>query len=325
MAFGLGAIAVLDAHPPSRRRGVVAIALLIGGLMSSGVGVTFVIVVGVELVLDRERRRLLPLLAIPIAVYGIWYALIGRTGISTFAVFRDPFTLPAVENAPSSIVEGIGNAVGAVVGVGPAIGLWVGLVALVACGLLLASDPRGPGTARFLACLTGIVVQYALIGILRGALVADITNYTRYTYVSAILLIVGGSALLPRLRVVPAVRLRRIALIGGGSLLAVSLIWNGRLLLEGRELFGERAGMTRALVTVGLARPLPAGVDPDRSLVLVPSPASLERIVASYGSPLGDSLAPWSVAAIPPAIAMEALRRLIEGAVAPVPETSASP
>jgi hypothetical protein len=192
-------------------------------------------------------------------------------------------------------------------------------------GLWLASDPRGPGTARFLGCLAGIVVQYALIGILRGALVADITNYTRYTYVSAILLIVGASALLPRLRGLPAVPLRRLAMVGGGSLLALSLVWNERLLLEGRELFGERAEMTRALVTVGLARPLPADVDPDRSLVLVPSPASLERIVASYGSPLGDSLAPWSVAAIPPAIATEALRRLTEGAEVPLPETPASP
>ena len=282
--------------------------------MSSGVGVVFVVVVGIDLLLDRRRRILSPLLGIPIAIYVTWYALIGRAGVGTFASIRDPFSIAAWIDAPGAIVAGAGNAVGAVVGVGPTIGVWVGILGLGLVAFWFLTNPFGPGTGRFLACLAGIATQYALIGIFRGDLVADVTNYTRYTYVSAILLIVGASALLPRLRFSDPVLRRRIVLVGGGSLLVVSLSWNARLLIEGQAVFQARAEMTRALVAAGLTRPLPAGVDPNRSLVLVPAPASLERIVAQHGSPLGDSLVPSAVTPPRPAVAAEATQRLIEGA-----------
>ena len=324
MAAGLGAMAVLYG-PPSVRKSIAGVALLVVGLMCSGVGVTFILVVGVELLLDDRRRSLTPLMAIPTAVFVAWYAVIGRNGLQTFAFVRSPLSAKAWEDAAPTVVAGIGNAAGAVGGVGPAIGLWVGMAAVAAVLLWIASDPHGPGTARFLGCLAGIVLQYTLIGVLRGGLVTDVTNYTRYTYVSAVLLIVGASALIPRTAGWRPARRRRLALLGGGSLLALSLVWNVRLLSDGRDLFGERAAMTRALVTVGLERPLPAGVDPDRSLVLVPSPTELGRIVARYGSPLGDLLAPGAVEPIPPDVAREALRRLIEGAPIPLPEDAGSP
>ena len=97
----------------------------------------------------------------------------------------------------------------------------------------------------------------------------------------------------------------------------MSLAFNVRLLVEGRELFLDRAAMTRALVTVGLERPLPSSTDPERTLVLVPSPASLERIVAAYGSPVGDTILPGAVEPIPPDVLAEAQRRLEEGAEIP--------
>ena len=53
------------------------------------------------------------------------------------------------------------------------------------------------------------------------------------------------------------------------------------------------------------------------TLILVPSPASLERIIAAYGSPLGDSILPGAVEAIPPDVLAEARRRLAEGAELP--------
>jgi hypothetical protein len=65
---------------------------------------------------------------------------------------------------------------------------------------------------------------------------------------------------------------------------------------------------------VGLERPLPPATDPDRTLVLVPSPRSLERIVAAYGSPLSDAILPDAVEPIPAEVLAEAKRRLIEGA-----------
>jgi hypothetical protein len=329
VAAGLGALVVLDGSP-TRGRVAAGIGLLIAGLMTSGVGVTFVVIVAVELLVDRGRRRLLPLLVIPVAIYLIWFATVGRSGIATV---RNPFTLDAILDAPSAVVAGFGNATGAVVGVGPVIGGWLGLIGLTVVLAWAAISLRGPRLARFLGCLAGIVTQYALIGILRASVVEDVTNYTRYTYVSAVLLIVGLTAVIGPIwtsgvnegTVPSAPTRRRLALLAGGSLFAMALVWNVRLLVDGRALFGDRAAMTRALVTVGLERPLPPETDPDRSLVLVPSPVSLERIVARYGSPLGDSLAPESLAAIPPEVGAEALRRLREGATVPLPEEVANP
>jgi hypothetical protein len=94
--------------------------------------------------------------------------------------------------------------------------------------------------------------------------------------------------------------------------------YNLALLAGGRDLFLQRADWTRALVTVALQRPLPVETDPERSLVLVPSPDALERIMNAYGDTRTDRLVPGSVRPIPPEIMTEAERRLREGA--PIPQ-----
>jgi hypothetical protein len=132
------------------------------------------------------------------------------------------------------------------------------------------------------------------------------------------MLIVGIAGLVGPIRV-PTMRWRRLVLMTAiGGILATSLVFNIRLLLEGREIFLARADMTRALITVALDPGRPPGVDLQRSLVLVPSPATLERIVEAYGSPVRDTLASNAVRPIPPAVLAEARRRLIEGAPIPV-------
>ena len=85
-----------------------------------------------------------------------------------------------------------------------------------------------------------------------------------------------------------------------GGLVAAALVFNARLLLDGRDLFLLRAARTRALITVAMERPLPATTDPNRSLILVPSPAELELLLARYGSPLTDVLVPVAVEPVPP-------------------------
>ena len=77
--------------------------------------------------------------------------------------------------------------------------------------------------------------------------------------------------------------------------MAFSLIWNVTLLVGGRQLYAERADLTRAFVVLGTTDPLPPGVAPNLSLLLVPSPDELRRVLATYGSPMTDSLAPGSV------------------------------
>ncbi|MGP1674482.1 MAG: hypothetical protein ACTS8Z_04620, partial [Candidatus Limnocylindrales bacterium] len=79
-----------------------------------------------------------------------------------------------------------------------------------------------------------------------------------------------------------------------------------------RDLFAERADLTRAFIELGLSRPLPDGVDPALSLVLVPAPTKLAAIVDRYGSPLDDRLAGTAVPPISDGAREEALRRATE-------------
>jgi hypothetical protein len=269
------------------------------------------VAVGVEALLSRRLRKLLVPLAVPIAVYAAWFVTFGRYGVTT----RSPLSLEAILDVPGAIVTGFGNAAGALTGVGPTLGIVVAL-AIGAWALWRIARERRL-SPRFVGCAAGIATLYGLIGLTRAHQFEGIVDYTRYTYIGAILLLVGVSALVGRVKLPEPGRRRLWFIAAGGGLLVVALAFNVRLLVDGRELFLDRAAMTRALVTVGLQRPLPTSTDPNRTLVLVPSPVALERIVAVYGSPVGDSLVPDAVEPIPSDVMAEAQRRLEEGAEIP--------
>ena len=144
-------------------------------------------------------------------------------------------------------------------------------VALVAWIAWLAVKRR-PIPTRALACLLAIVAEYTIVGIVRAQLEVDASLYTRYAYLSGILALIAGASLLGR-PTVPEAR-RPLLVAAGVGVLVFSLAWNVTLLLAGRALYAERADLTRALVTLGTTDPLPAGVDPGLSLVLVPSRSS---------------------------------------------------
>ena len=124
-------------------------------------------------------------------------------------------------------------------------------------------SPRAPSplaqgrlAPRAIAIVAGIVLQYALTAFARAQLyggMIDYTDYTRYTYISGILALVG----LGRRRAsssCPTAGRRRLAMLAAlGSWAAVGLVTNVGLLVLGRDLFLDRADMTRALVTVALA------------------------------------------------------------------------
>ena len=160
---------------------------------------------------------------------------------------------------------------------------------------------------RAIACLLAIAVEYTIVGIVRAQLEVDASLYTRYAYLSGILALIAAASLIGTPVVAPE---RRLLLVTAGVVvLAFSLAWNVALLLAGRELYADRAELTRAIATVGITDPLPPGVDPNLSLVLVPSPVQLRGLIATYGSPLGDSLAPGSIPPVSAASLVEATRR----------------
>ena len=315
-ALGFGAMLALDG-PAGRGRVALATGLLLVAITTSGLGLVMVVAVGLELLADPKRRRLIGVAVVPSAVYVAWYLALGRSGVATA---RDPFTVDALSQVPGFVIQGVGAAAGAISGLGPVVGL--GLVAGLAV-LLAWRAARGGLPARAIGCLGGIVALYVLTGLVRAQLVADAALYTRYTYLAGSLLLVALGALVGRdagaIRLAPRPRL--LAVAGGATVLALALTWNVRLLIDGRGLFLERAERTRALVTVGL-EPLPAQVEPDRTLILVPSPASLAHLVAGHGSPLMDPLVVGGVPPISDAALADAERRLLErkGPLGPLPQ-----
>jgi hypothetical protein len=311
--FGLAALDVTDG-PPRPRRVAAAIALLVLSLLSSGQGLVMCVLIGLDWLLDDRWRRHVPWLAIPAAIFVAWYLAFGR-----YATFtgRSPWSLAALSSAPWYAVRGLGNAAGAVTGLGPFVGV---AAAAGIAGWTAVKAIRRTAPPVAVAALGAIVVQYSLIGMVRGNLFAGQIDYTRYTYVAGILLLVAVSALAGRPRR-PASAGRRFAWTAiVAAWVTLIFVYNGALLVAGRELFLERADRTRALLVAGQRRPLPPETDPNRTLVLVPSPAALQRITASYGDGRSDSLVPWAVRPVPPDVQQKADDGVRDGIEPPAPE-----
>lgn len=303
IALGLAALLVLDTRPGPLRP-VAATALLAMAVMTSGFGLFMLAVVGLDVLLDRSRRHLLPVVLVPAGIWVAWYLAIGRAGV---AAHGDPFTVDVLRHAPAFVLAGVSTAFGSALGVGEAIGL-VAFGGLIGAAVIAVRRGR-PIPPRAAACVGAIVGMYALLAVVRADTDPAAPLYSRYAYLSGILALISLAILLGR-RPLPAARATRIATLGVVSAtVTLSLLWNARLLVAGRDLFAERADLTRALVELALTRPLPDGVHPGRSLILVPSPDRLTAIVDRYGSPLEDPLAGDAASPITPAARAEALRR----------------
>ena len=308
--LGLAAMVVTD-RGPSAGRAVTVAVLLLASLATSGTGIVMSIAIGVEWLLDARWRRWAPVLAVPAAGYIAWYVVFGRVGVTSR---RDPFTLDALLDVPGFVVEGLGNAARSVTGLPIELAI---AVAVIAIGWGVAQARKGRLDPRAPAILLAIVGQYALTGLVRAQLFEGIVSYTRYTYVTGILLLVGTMTLIGSRQLPDRGSVRLVGVTAAATWLVLTLAFNVVLLVGGRELFLQRADMTRALVTVALDPDPPEGAQLDRSLVLVPSATSLQRIAAAYGDPRTDALTPWAVRPIPADVLAEARRRLIEGA--PIP------
>ena len=303
-ALGLGALLLLDDVPtlPGPGRAVAATGLLTVGVMTSGYGLFMLGLVGLDVILDPRRRRWILLLLVPAALYGLWYVTMGRSGIATYG---NPFTAETMTALPGFILDGVATAFGAAAGGGALVGRVV-IVGLAAWVVYLAVHRRSI-PRRAIACLLAIVAEYTIVGVVRAQLDVDASLYTRYAYLSGILALIAAASLIGRPDI--SVARRPLAVAVGVAIVAFSLVWNVSLMLAGRALYAERADLTRALIVVGTTDPLPPGVDPNLNLVLVPSPVQLRSVLATYGSPLADRLAPGAVPPVSAAALEEATRR----------------
>jgi hypothetical protein len=305
VVLGLAALSLIDGGASVRRAGAIAV-LLLASFACSGVGAVMGVAVGGEMLLRPRWRHLIGLLVIPFGGYLLWLVLAGRAGMATFG---DPFDAASVSLVPATVVRGLANGVGALVGL-PGLETLILIPAGALVAWLIWHSHRPP--VRFVALLAAVVALYVLTGLTRSGLFEGIVRYTRYTYVAAVLMMVAIGSLIDRVAL-PRTRIGRItSFTVVGTWLSFALVTNVGLLVLGRELFLQRADMTRALVTVTLDPDRPRGFD-DRSPVLIPSPADVRWIVAKYGDPRSDAVVPGSVREIPPEILLEARRRLVDG------------
>jgi len=178
VAFGLAMLLALDA-PPSRRRMPLVVALLVGSLMFSGVGLVFGIAAAVTLAAKRDRRKELAWL-VPVAiVFAAWFFAYGRSE----ATPSPSSTTANLVVLPLYILWGLGASAAGLIGEGGLFGPPLLVVAACAVGFAWwrgGIDPRALGVAA------GLVAFYAVIGLSRAQLGYQQSGAGRYVYVGAV-------------------------------------------------------------------------------------------------------------------------------------------
>lgn len=323
-AAGLWALVALG-----RDRTRLAALLFLVAVASSTMGLPFLAVGGLELVLDRRRRRQVGWLIAVAAAFVVWFLVIGREGLASDS---SNFGLANLLGVPHFMVLGIADAFGATFGIGGALGAALA-VAVIALGAWKVRSRQLP--MRAVAAAVGLLVLYVLIALGRAQLGNAQAQRPRYVYEAAALLLVGLASLVgragdplaepaprPRADATEPVRrevLREMApalLILG--LVAIGVVENARQLVPGARFFQEAAGELRGTFALmdhyGSALPYQP---PPPTRWEIPSPTELLIATEDWGSPARDILVS-SVVRRPTALERDrALWRLVGDATHP--------
>lgn len=231
IAGGLGALLLLDrpADRPAPGRDGWAAALLVGSVLSSGVGLAFVVACGVLLVAQREPWRRLWIVAVPIVVYLIWYA--GWGG-------GDQTSSDAVLAAPQYVADAAAGAVAGLAGLNDA--TWGPALALALLAVIVVEwRRRYPGlgpSPMLLTAATGAVVFWVLAAIARATEAEPAAS--RYVYVGAVFILLAAS------------EVRLGAALRGGWLIFAGVLLLGALVGNISALRGGERGMRSVATAV---------------------------------------------------------------------------
>jgi hypothetical protein len=160
VALGFGALLLMPERGPCQRRDLGVVALLLVGLMCSGVGVTMTAVVALAALLRRGWKVTIELVAAPAVVYGLWYVLEGTTGQR-----NDTSLATALRDLPEFVWRGLTAAFSDLTRV-PDSGAVV--LVLVAAWLVWRARPRVEPWPLVVATSVGAVVSIALTGLRRA-------------------------------------------------------------------------------------------------------------------------------------------------------------
>jgi hypothetical protein len=218
LACGVGALLALDRD--DRRGDVIACALLVLGVLFNALILAFTVAVAVIVGARPDRLRRAWVVAIPVAVFGLWWLAYGREA-------ETAVTLSQVLTSPQYIVDGIASSISSLLGfTGSQTGdgadesaLGWGRALLVVIIVLAAWRLRGRGRPSWwlIAAVAGLLALWFLLGANRAELRPPESG--RYQYLGVVLLILVLAELLRGVRPCPRVVAGAMAV---GALAAVA-------------------------------------------------------------------------------------------------------
>jgi hypothetical protein len=223
VAAGIGAFLLLGAR--TRRADIGASVCLLVALASSSVGVPVAVGMAVELVLRRRWRRLW-VVAVPVAVYAIWYFTYGEPESRV--------------DGPVELVRFVVEAAGAVIGSLLGVGMTVGQVLLlvVVPAFMVAVVRATPARrARLLGLAAVPVAFWTLLGISRAGFQPPDTS--RYLYPAAVFVVLVTA------ECVRTVKFRTLALAAIVLVAGWSVVWNLGELRDGRDVLRDASSNSR--------------------------------------------------------------------------------
>lgn len=202
VAFGLLAMIFVDRKIPFRGQQVATSVAVLGSLMCSGIGIGFLAAVAAELATDPGRRRRLLALAAPVAILAVWF-LAFSSGIPGSPGTTCPGCgPPAVGMDFAHVSIGVGYFVGvaAFVAYGlaasgdaifGAVGVGAAVILLPVVGALIALRWHRQGRVESwqIGLVTGFVVLFTVIGLVRTRFGSTGGADPHYVYVGVVFLL----------------------------------------------------------------------------------------------------------------------------------------
>ena len=182
VTVGIGAVLLVNVESlksAQRQTGVVALMLL--GLMSSNVGITMTVFVGLVVFFRHGFRLAMWLVAIPALAYIVWFITFGFSSLST-----DRITIATVLALPAYVWMGFTSSMTRFTGVTESGGaIVVGILGYATWKSAAASTRESPAFAGVLS----VIVLFLSAGLVRTFLGTSQATATRYAYIAIALLL----------------------------------------------------------------------------------------------------------------------------------------
>lgn len=197
LAFGLAALLMVDAGRLATHWRILSISgLLLLSLMSSGLGLGFLIVIAVQSILEPRNRHVLLALVAPAVIYVGWFLAYGKIGspcegcpsaLGDLRALGPAYIIQVAQFVAVGVSAGVTGLVGLTYASVP---VPVIQVLFVAFALLLGWSWYIRGAQGWeIALIAGLVGQFALIGLARVYFGVQGAADPRYVYVAVIYLL----------------------------------------------------------------------------------------------------------------------------------------